>query len=228
MGSESVPKEVELTYSVFGAKVTLRATGVTGQVAGPSKVTIGGPDGKPFAPANSNATAPEIKVEYKPMTDAELKAWLAAETRNIGNIAPDGTKYAGISRTTGTAMFAMPEDWGGKMSWKKAMKFPQTVVAFGYKGSKQVTEELVKNAVSKDDGGWRMPTLFELNELCCNRHEIGGFSPCLYWSSERDACSQSFENNKVDYLSSKYFQRCRVRLVRTLPRDWSRPREWSR
>lgn len=216
-----VAAETGLTSSAFGISATFRATGITVQVADPSLVTIVGLDGKPFAAVPANNDAPALSVQYKLMTDAELKSWLAAEQRNIGDAAPDGMKYAGTSPSTGTAMFAMPNDVGGGMSWNKAVEFTQTLVAHGHKGSKQATEKLLKDA-SKDDGGWRMPTADELNVLYQNKDKIGGFSPRWYWSSSEygqyGANGQSFEDGyRLNY--GKGAGGGLARFVRSLARD---------
>ena len=214
MGSATAAKSVEIpsslaltiqgnTVSSNGIKATFSATGITVQVSDPSQIAIVGPDGKPFAsPANNNG-AVQIRIP------------------NIGDKMEDGTVYCGISPSTGTAMFAMPQDSGGEMSWHDAVKFTQTLVAFGHKGSQQATAKLLKDT-SKDDGGWRMPTTDELDVLYRNKDKIGGFSPRFYWSSSEyshySANNQYFgDGNRYYYY--KGWAGGLVRSVRSLARE---------
>ena len=214
MDSAAAPKVVETSsplaltvqgnaVSSNGIKATFSATGVTVQVNDPSQVTIVGPDGKPFmSPANNNG-AVQIRIP------------------NIGDKMEDGTVYCGMSPSTGTAMFAMPNDASGKMSWNKAVKSTQTLAAFGHKGSKQATAKLLKDPF-KDDGGWRMPTSDELNVLYQNKDKIGGFSPRWYWSSSEcghySAYGQDFEGgDRVNY--GKSWAGGLVRSVLSLARE---------
>jgi hypothetical protein len=203
MGSAAAPKAVEvsaaeLTSSAYGATVTFRATGHTVQVADPSLVTIVGPDGKPFmsAPVNNNGA---VRIRFP----------------NIGDKMEDGTVYCGMSPSTGTAMFAMPVDSGGKMSWDKAVEFTQTLVAFGHKGSQQATAKLLKDA-SKDDGGWRMPTREELDVLYMNKDKIGGFSPSWYWSSSGYGRYYAYSQHFDDGNRSSHDQGWAGGLVRSV------------
>ncbi len=214
MGSAAQAKSVEIqsplaltvqgnTVSSNGIKATFSASGITVQVNDPSQIAIVGPDGKPFAsPANNNG-AVQIRIP------------------NIGDKMEDGTVYCGMSPSTGTAMFAMPQDSGGEMSWHDAVKFTQTLVAFGHKGSQQATAKLLKD-ISKDDGGWRMPTADELNVLYQNKDKIGGFSTRWYWSSSecyRYVADFQFFEGGLRYYCTKDWAGGLVRSVRSLARE---------
>jgi hypothetical protein len=142
----------------------------------------------------------------------------------IGQVMPDGTVYAGISETTGTKMFAMPKD-SGIMTWYNAIKFTQKLSdQYGYNGSKQATAEALDNP-KKDDGGWRLPTGDELNQLFENKDDIGSFDSTdpWHWSSssfsdnDNLAQIQRFTVGRPNYGNDKD-RVCSVRCVRSEPR----------
>ncbi len=213
-----------LGSAVLGCVLSFTATGIARvQTSIPVQVTFTDPDGKKTSvicdrscKSKGQATVEIVKI----IPDAELKKWADKKGRQIGDNAPDGSKYAGISPATGTHMFAMPQD-SGEMSWNEAIKFSQTMVAYGHKGSKQATAELLKDA-SKDDGGWRMPTLEESDVLFKNKDKIGGFASRWYWSSSEclryDAGFQRFGDGKQFY-ATKFWAGGAVRSVRSLARE---------
>jgi hypothetical protein len=106
--------------------------------------------------------APEDKTITQPAT-----------ILNIGDKAPDGTVYGGISPDTGKAMYAMPADASLTMTFNSAKKYAQGLNT--------------RKAHGHDD--WHVPTKAELNVLFNNRAAIGGFNvsgSCpagWYWSS---------------------------------------------
>lgn len=74
----------------------------------------------------------------------------------IGDRMPDGTIYAGVSPTTGTAMYATPSDAPLTMKWNEAVRYADALDSHGHKD-------------------WRVPTWDELDVLFNNRAAIGGF-----------------------------------------------------
>lgn len=74
----------------------------------------------------------------------------------VGDTMPDGTKYAGISPTTGQPMYTTPADAPLTYTFNKAKDYAAALDAHGHKD-------------------WRVPTKSELNVLFQNRTALGGF-----------------------------------------------------
>jgi hypothetical protein len=92
-----------------------------------------------------------------------------ASITNARDRKEDGTVYAGISPDTGKPMYTTAVDAPLTVKWKEAMRYVDTLKAYGYKD-------------------WRVPTKAELNVLFNNRTAIGGFYESNepsghYWSS---------------------------------------------
>lgn len=125
----------------------------------------------------------------------------AAPPIAVGDVMPDGTKYAGISPDTGRAMYAAPADAPLMMKWREAMDYA---------------------ARGEPSGAFRLPTRGELNALFHNRAEIGGFNEVgselgvWYWSSASCGSLASGQRFSDGYrnLGSKNI-RSSVRLVRS-------------
>jgi hypothetical protein len=116
----------------------------------------------------------------------------------IGFVDDKGWRYAGISKTTGTRLWVAEKD-SEIMSSNKAVKFTQELKGFqGYDGSKQYKASLLEDA-ALDDGGVRLPTKQELNQLYENKADLGNnfdSSDPWYWSS-------SEYNNNVAYIQCR-------------------------
>ena len=233
-----------------GQKLTLSGYGFTIEVNGSDKPLILDAEGNPVIDINQRMAAQEKLV--LPLVETFGKSWQQELTElrqatakingmstalhsafafsandndqaepKIGDVMGNGTVYAGISSTTGTKMYAMPED-SGIMTWNKAIKFTQELKdQYGFDGSKQATAKALKDA-TKDDGGWRLPTRDELNQLYTNKDDIGKFdsSDPWYWSSSEYysnfAYGQSFSVG-VQYHYDKDHDSS-VRCVRSEPR----------
>jgi hypothetical protein len=134
---------------------------------------------------------------------------LIASERHIGDMMADGTVYAGISPSTGDAMYSAPDDAPVTMTFNEAQQYAAKLNAYGH-------------------GDWRVPTADELNVLFKNRAAIGGFDVSgsdlngWYWSSstydEFYALGQRFRDGS-QYICGR-LSHSSVRLVRTeIPRS---------
>lgn len=111
----------------------------------------------------------------------------------IGFVDEKGWRYAGISKTTGNRLWVADKDLG-IMSWNTAVTFIQELKSFqGFDGSKQYKANQLEDS-SLDDGGVRLPTRAELNQIYENKADLGKFdsSDQWYWSS-----SQEYNKNKA-------------------------------
>jgi hypothetical protein len=94
------------------------------------------------------------------------------EDVRVGERMPDGTVYAGISSSTGYAMYTTPGDAPLACTFNQARKYAKKLDAHGHKD-------------------WRVPTRNELIDLFENRAAIGGFNisgvgpASWYWSSSQ-------------------------------------------
>lgn len=140
----------------------------------------------------------------------------------VGFADENGWLYAGISKTTGTKLWVAESD-SICMEWNEAVKLTQELKNFkGYDGSKQFTEKHLKDRLM-DDGGVRLPTEEELNQLYENKAAIGDLFFSLYpwyWSSSEYknniAYIQNFRDGRqLPHLKNTNFS---VRCVRTEPR----------
>ncbi len=110
------------------------------------------PSGRVTVPISTFPFSAQIKKE-------EAEAAVAAKTKKaenpeIGDADKDGWIYAGISPSTGTALFVAPEDTG-EVKWKGAVKAAESAEKQG-----------CTNA--------RLPSCDELKQMFNNRARIGG------------------------------------------------------
>ena len=104
--------------------------------------------------------------------------WHKRETRkkvSVGDVMPDGTRFAGMSPDDGKPMFTTPADAALSYTFNESR---------GYAAQQNLQFELGHR-------DWRPPSKNELKVLFKNRAEIGGFnqSPTnasIYWSSKPD------------------------------------------
>jgi hypothetical protein len=115
---------------------------------------------------------------HQPLTDR-------AGDPKPGDTMPDGTVYAGISPTSGEAMFVPPAD-APRITFTKAAQYAAGLDAYGHKD-------------------WRLPTEAELLEIYKNRNEgalkgtfnesAGSGDAHWYWS-----CAEDRENPSYVYV----------------------------
>jgi hypothetical protein len=161
-------------------------------------------DGDKDASVNVFAISKEIEQKVIAEKDAAEKERIA--NPEIGQIMPDGTIYAGISKDTGNKLFAMPEDATASMKWKAAMDYAANLEEHGH-------------------SDWRLPTIGDLKLLYNNRSLIGGFRTEDKWYVDSDYWSSSCVGNIADgkdfsrgfAISSGISLRHRVRCVREQP-----------
>lgn len=132
----------------------------------------------------------------------------------VGDEMDDKTIYAGLSPTTGEALYVMPQDASLTMKWKDAMKYAANLDALGYKD-------------------WSLPSTAELNVLFESRNKgtlKGTFNEgdsCVtgWYSSSSEAVDQIdtawgqrfSDGYKLDFTHNGENSRHAVRCVRRGP-----------
>ena len=168
----------------------------------------------------------------KTMSITKAKATFAAnenfEISKLGYVDDKGWRFEGISKTTGKRLWSAEKD-SGIMTWHNAIKYTQELKDFqGYDGSKITSKgdytSIEERLKKEDDGGARLATIEELNQMWENQknglcdNNFNSADPD-YWSlsesTSSGACYQRFSDGKQTSCY-KYFV-CSVRVVRSEP-----------
>lgn len=130
-----------------------------------------------------------------------FRRW-SSTTTNIkpGRGMPDDTIYVGVSPENGQALFPMPHDIDGLLTWHDAMQKARHQIFGGH-------------------ADWRLPTKKELDYLHAHRTAIGSFKLGSYWSSSEESRKTAWSQLFMSGYQSFHFKNDtnRVRYVRTGP-----------